>query len=211
MKPTITSPPRRERGIALIAALLILLVITILGMAMFRGFGLQLRLGTNTRDKVRAFTAATTAQNYAEWYLTANNGANSVATTDCTGTAPAAVTTQMVCSNIIPATTGAPDTWGAAFTYNPQNNMVTTAGAQLSYSQLPQFYISYLGAAGTGPSYNSVLGQNNTLFQIDAAGWGATPQAVAVVESAYKVSTISTNIPPTAGSTTQKNVSLGGP
>jgi type IV pilus assembly protein PilX len=210
MIPTSASTPQRQRGIALIAALLILLVITILGMAMFRGFGLQLRLGSNARDKVRAFTAATTAQNYAEWYLTANNGANSVATTDCSGTAVASVTSQMVCSNAIATTVGSPDTWAAAFTYTP-TNMVTTGGQQWTYSQPPQFYITYIGASGTGPSYNSVTGQNNTLFQIDAAGWGSTPQAVAVVESAYKVSTISTNIPPSGGSVVQKNVFLGGP
>jgi len=206
-----TATRHPERGVALISALLILLVVTILGIAMFRSYGLQQRLGGNTREKSRAFHAATSSQNFAEWYLTANNGANAAATTSCSGQKTADATTVMVCANAIPTTVAQPDTWGASFTYKPPN-MSTTAGAQGAYAQAPQFYISYLGAPGTGPSYNSVLGQNNTLFQVDAAGWGGTSQTVAVVESTFKVSSITTSIPPATGSSVvQKNVFLGGP
>jgi type IV pilus assembly protein PilX len=205
-----TNTRRRIRGVALIAALLIMLVITILGMAMFRGYGLEQRIGSNTREKSRALTAAMTSQNYAEWYLTANNGANAVTTTNCSGTAVASATTNMVCLNIIPTTVAQPDTWGAAFTYSPPG-MSTTAAGQGSYIQLPQFYISYLGSSGAGTSYNSVTGQNSTLFQIDAAAWAGSSQTAAVVESAYKVLSISTSIPPSSTNVIQKDVSLGGP
>jgi len=215
MISNITNAPRRERGVALIAALLILIVITILGMAMFRSYGLQQKIGGNTREKSRAFNAALASQDFAEWYLTSNNGANSTATTTCSGINAATVTTPMVCSNPIPTTVSQPDTWGAAFTYTPTPGsgpaFSTTAGTQGSYSQVPQFYISYLGAAGTGTAYVAPLGQNRTLFQVDAAGWAGTSQTVAVVESAYTVSSIGTTIPPSASNTVQKNVSLGGP
>jgi type IV pilus assembly protein PilX len=194
---------------ALVAALLILLVITILGMAMFRNYGLEQRIGSNAREKARALTAANSSQNYAEWYLTANNGANAVTTTNCSGTVAASATTNMVCSNVIPTTVAQPDTWGAAFTYAPPG-MTTTAG-QGSYIQLPRFYISYLGSSGNGTSYNSVTGQNQTLFQIDAAGWAGSSQTAAVVESAYKVLSISTSIPPSSSNVIQKDVYLGGP
>jgi type IV pilus assembly protein PilX len=70
-----TSAPRRQRGVALIAAILILLVITILGIAMFRSYGMQQRIGSNTRDKSRAVHSAMASQNFAEWFLTQNNGA----------------------------------------------------------------------------------------------------------------------------------------
>ena len=219
MITNITNAPRRERGVALIAALLILIVITILGMAMFRSYGLQQKIGGNTREKSRAFNAALASQDFAEWYLTSNNGANSTAQTTCAGTNAASVTTVMVCSNPIPASVSQPDTWGAAFTYTPTPppgpgagiTFSTAAGTQGSYAQLPQFYITYLGAAGTGPSYVSTLGQNRTMFQVDAAGWAGTAQTVAVVESAFTVSSIGTTIPPSASNTVQKNVSLGGP
>jgi type IV pilus assembly protein PilX len=211
MKYTTTSAPRRQRGIALIAAILILLVITILGMAMFRGYGMQQRIGGNTRDKSRAFHAAMAGQNFAEWYLTQNNGANAATTATCSGTKDAVTAAQaatpMVCINVIPTSVAYPDTWGAAFTYTP-TGMSTTAGAG-AYSQVPQFYISSLGSPSGGSSYKSPIGQTQAMFQIDAAGWGGTPQAVAVVESSYIVSAISTTLPPSASGQVQKNVFLG--
>jgi type IV pilus assembly protein PilX len=211
MKYTTTSAPRRQRGIALIAAILILLVITILGMAMFRGYGMQQRIGGNTRDKSRAFHAAMAGQNFAEWYLTQNNGANAATTATCSGTKDAVTAAQaatpMVCINVIPTSVAYPDTWGAAFTYTP-TGMSTTAGAG-AYSQVPQFYISSLGSPSGGSAYKSPIGQTQAMFQVDAAGWGGTPQAVAVVESSYVVSAISTTVPPSASGQVQKNVFLG--
>lgn len=195
---------------ALIAALLVLLVITILGMAMFRSYGMQQRIGGNTRDKARAFHAAMASQDYAEWFLTGNNGANAVSTTDCTTVAAASATTAMVCTNVIPTTVSQPDTWGAAFTYQP-TGMSIQAGAVGSYYHVPEFYISNLGSPNSSPSYKSPLGQNQALFQIDAAGWGSTAQTVAVVESTFLVSSISTDIPPSSSNVVQKNVFLGGP
>jgi type IV pilus assembly protein PilX len=211
-----TSAPRRQRGIALIAAILILLVITILGMAMFRSYGMQQRIGGNSRDKSRAFHAAMSSQNFAEWYLTQNNGANAATTGTCTGTADAVKTatpvtgstlmTPMVCSNVIPTTVAYPDTWGAAFTYTP-TGMNTTSGT--TYAQVPQFYISALGSPSGGTAYKSPIGQTQALFQIDAAGWGGTPQAVAVVESSFIVSAISTTVKPSTSGQIRKNVFLG--
>ena len=203
-----TTPPRRQRGIALMAAMLILLVITILGMAMFRSYGMQQRIGGNTRDKSRAFHAAMAGQSYAEWFLTGNNGANAGMTATCSGVAASSPTTPMVCSNVIPTSVAQPDTWGAAFTYTP-TGMSTTSGAAGSYAKVPQFYISSLGSANGGPAYKSPIGQTQALFQVDAAGWGGTPQAVAVVESSYVVSAISTTIPPSSSGQVQKNVFLG--
>lgn len=207
-----TSAPRRQRGVALIAAILILLVITILGMAMFRGYGMQQRIGGNTRDKSRAFHSAMAGQNFAEWYLTQNNGANAATTATCSKVTDAltdiAANTPLVCINVIPTTVAYPDTWGAAFTYTP-TGMSTTAGGPGSYAQVPQFYISSLGSPTGGSTYKSPIGQTQALFQIDAAGWGGTPQAVAVVESSYIVSAISTTNPPSSSGQVQKNVFLG--
>ena len=206
-----TSAPRRQRGIALIAAILILLVITILGMAMFRGYGMQQRIGGNTRDKSRAFHSAMAGQNFAEWYLTQNNGANAATTETCSKVtdAVAAITanTALVCINVIPTTVAYPDTWGAAFTYTPTG--MSTAAGPGAYAQVPQFYISSLGSPTGGSTYKSPIGQTQALFQIDAAGWGGTPQAVAVVESSYIVSAISTTNPPSSSGQVQKNVFLG--
>jgi type IV pilus assembly protein PilX len=200
--------PRRQRGIALMAAILILLIITILGMAMFRSYGMQQRIGGNTRDKARAFHSAMAGESYAEWFLTGNNGSNALATKVCTGVGQASPTAEMVCSNIIPTTVAQPDTWGAAFTYNPGNNMNTTPGAFGSYAKLPQFYISSLGSPTGGSTYKSPIGQTQAMFQIDAAGWGGTPQTLAVVESSYIVSSTATTIPPSSSGQVQKTIFL---
>ena len=192
------------------AAILILLVITILGMAMFRGYGMQQRIGGNTRDKSRAFHSAMAGQNFAEWYLTQNNGANAATTETCskvTGALTAiAANTPLVCINVIPTSVAYPDTWGAAFTYTP-TGMNTTSST--TYAQVPQFYISALGSPTGGSTYKSPIGQTQALFQIDAAGWGGTPQAVAVVESSYVVSSIATTVPPSASGQLQKGVFQG--
>lgn len=192
------------------AAILILLVITILGMAMFRGYGMQQLIGGNTRDKSRAFHAAMAGQNYAEWFLTGNDGANAATTATCATPVIPAVSTgvAMVCSNVIPTTVSQPDTWGGGFSYQP-TGMSTTSGQLGSYAQLPQFYISALGSPTGGPAYKSKIGQTQAMFQIDAAGWGGTPQAVAVVESSYIVSSTSTTNPPSKSGQVTKNIFLG--
>jgi type IV pilus assembly protein PilX len=203
------SAPRRQRGVALIAAILILLVITILGMAMFRSYGMQQRIGGNTRDKARAVHAAMASQNFAEWFLTGNNGANAATTATCSGTTnavtAAAAGTPMVCSNIIPTTVASPDTWGAAFTYQP-TGMNMTAGGLDSYEQVPQFYISALGSPTGGSIYKSPIGETQAMFQVDAAGWGATAQAVSVVESSYVVQSYPTTFAPGVSGQGQKGV-----
>jgi Tfp pilus assembly protein PilX len=56
---------------------------------------------------------------------------------------------------------------------------VATPGADY-YSSTPIFYIAYLGASPGG------LG---SVYQIDAAGFGGTPNTVAVVESTFLVQT----------------------
>ena len=61
--------PRRERGMALITGLLLLLVVTIIAMSMFRSFGMQEKIAGNTREKDRALNAAISAQQYAESWL----------------------------------------------------------------------------------------------------------------------------------------------
>jgi Tfp pilus assembly protein PilX len=58
--------------------------------------------------------------------------------------------------------------------------MNTSTLAANSYYQKPRFYISDLQTAADG---------KGRLFQIDAVGFGATANAVAVVESTFEVTT----------------------
>ena len=51
-----------QRGVALISAMLLLIIITILGMSMFRSFPTQEKIAGNVREKERALHAANSAQ-----------------------------------------------------------------------------------------------------------------------------------------------------
>ncbi len=55
-----------QRGMTLIAAMLLLLVITILGVGMFHSFGIQERIAGNTREKHRALHSAETTEVHVE-------------------------------------------------------------------------------------------------------------------------------------------------
>ncbi|HEY3786432.1 MAG TPA: PilX N-terminal domain-containing pilus assembly protein [Steroidobacteraceae bacterium] len=192
--PTAVGP---QRGMALISALLLLLVVTIMAISMFRSYGMQEKIAGNTREKQRALNSAVSAQQYAEWLL---QSGVAPATAACNALVPA--TTPQVCNN--PLNTLGPGgigdytilPWGVGviftpFTTNNGNvdgllNTVSTSPStsgsgllkQESYYQTPNFYIQDLGALATG---------NGEVYQVDAVGYGGTSNAVAVVESTYLI------------------------
>jgi type IV pilus assembly protein PilX len=185
MCATIHRPPA-ERGIVLVSSLLLLVVVTIMAVSMFRSFGIQERIAGNLREKHRALHAAESAQQYAEWWLTSANNVSIVAPCNTVLTATT-VTIGQVCSNklktaIAPAVvTSIP--WKIGGTevgtdYTVPTMTVNTTSAFGTYYKPPRFYISLLGASAAA---------NGNVYQIDAIGYGGTPNAVAVVESTYLV------------------------
>lgn len=196
---------------ALVAALLLLVVITILGVTMFRSYGLTERVAGNTRERERAVNAAMSAQAYAEFYLNGNKGANSVQNQDCSklGQVTASMSAVMVCTNALTNVTQVP--WTNSFSYTPPG-MSTTAGSVGAYSQGPQLYITFLGASnGSNQSYSNQSGQNSSLFQIDAVAWGGAGNTVAVVESGYKVMTAYSPTDPSSTGQAVRSYNLANP
>jgi type IV pilus assembly protein PilX len=189
----------RQGGIVLVASLLLLLVITILALAMFRGMGLGEKIAGNVREKQRALHAAMVAEQYAELLMGSGNlGGNLVSCgPSSTGTGSASDTnyTQVVmCTNginpataapnnpnpaILPWTDGAGNPLGITYTLPAAIPMNLNANGitSNSYSQAPAFYIQYMGAAPDG----------GIVFKIDALGYGGSPLSVAVVESTYEI------------------------
>ena len=194
--PTPRLAVRGQRGIALISSLLLLLVITILGLSMFRSFPTQEKIAGNVREKERALHAATSAQQFAEWWLI-----NNVATGDTVCAAQAAPPNANInpgsipiCSNQLDALLGNPldptlpaaaVPWGGGqigVQYVPIGMTVTgnplqTAGDS-TYAGSPMFYIADLGAAGDA---------QGEAYQIDAYAYGGSTSTVAVVESVYEL------------------------
>jgi type IV pilus assembly protein PilX len=180
-----------QRGMVLVTSLLLLVVVTILAIGMFHSFGLDEKIAGNTREKQRALQAAVSAEQFAEWWLSIGNAVSNVT---CSGmvTAP----TVQICANTLPSVIvgGAANIalvpWTISGTpvgvsYTPPNMTVQT-GASITagtYYSNPVFYISYLGV-GTGPN-----GATGGVYQIDAAGYGGSPNSAAVVESTYILQT----------------------
>jgi type IV pilus assembly protein PilX len=200
-----------ERGMALISALLVLLVLTILAVGMFRSFGIQQKMAGNTRERQRALHASESAQSFAEWWLSSGAGINATAGVQCTGLVSA--NSAQVCSNLLTtvmasATNGVatvPWTIGGAevgVTFIPPGLTVGTDGPNMYYLA-PRFYISYL----TG-SYNTQTGTTTSSYQVDATGYGGSANAIAVVESTYVVSSTYTT---QSQSSKSKFYNLGGP
>jgi type IV pilus assembly protein PilX len=169
----------KQRGVVLMSSLMLLVVVTILGLAMFRSFGLQERIAGNTRERQRALHAAEGAQTYAEWWLSTNS---STAPTVCNSTLSANLNQGQICSNKLSDTVASVVTvpWssgGASLgvTYNPGNAMnVTKTAAQDTYYDVPRFYIADMGVSADG---------RGEIYKVNAAGYGATANTVAVVES----------------------------
>ena len=165
-----TSPPallQHQRGVALIASLLIMLLMTIVALSVFRNNNLTERLSGGTRDKQRAFQVAQAALSYGEWWLTQQT---TTTLTPVTCSTTANLTTLQVCS--VPA--GSTASLVAALKvyqgFVPTNMVVNAGGGlaangDINYSQNPGIYISTNGIL-------TATGQ--TLYQVTAIGYGGT-------------------------------------
>ncbi len=177
---------RTDQGYVLITALLLLLVLTILGISLFRSFGLEEKIAGNTREKTRARLAAESALQYAEWWLTQGN--NTANDTDCTSLLNANLNQSAVCTNALTSmvsdVTAVP--WSAngadiGVQYTPPGLTVSgDAGGANAYYEAPRYYISLVGMAKDG---------QGVIYRIDAEGFGGTPDAVAEVEATYELGT----------------------
>lgn len=173
-----------NRGIALITALILLVVITLLGVTMSRGFIAQERNAGNTREKQRAFEAAESTLRFAERWLIQGNGnvpvvCNSLISAD---TSPQSVA---ICSNALTSAQSAAVPWkvtvGGAdlgYSYTPTALSVGTTGGTSSYVITPRFYISPLGLDPSG---------TQQLYQVTAMAQGGNSSSNAVVQSVFAV------------------------
>jgi type IV pilus assembly protein PilX len=177
----------RQRGMALITSVLLLIVMTIMALSMMRSYGIQERIAGNTRDKQRAINAAISAQEYAETWLNAGTGTT---TTACTSVVVSTNGGGQVCATALTNTTLNTLPWTAGVTYSQftqaggngvMASLASSGGTVGAYSLAPVYYIADMGTA----SYNGTTGE---LYQIDAVGYGGSKSTVAIVESTYLVS-----------------------
>jgi type IV pilus assembly protein PilX len=175
---------RRERGFIMVTGLLFLVVMTMLGLALFRSSGLLDRLTANTRDKQRSFESAQAALEYGFWWL--NTPAGGGTGSSCAANTSATVATLHVCTEALSTslTTIAGLSWvPQAFSYTPPNMTVASgggmnaAGTDINYQAPPGLYLENLGLSSDGKT---------TYYQGTAYGYGGDSNTVSVVRSTYK-------------------------
>jgi type IV pilus assembly protein PilX len=171
----------RQRGMVLVTALLMLVVVTLLAVSMFRSFGLDEKIAGNVREKQRALSAAEMAEEYAEWWLANGLAGTPVA---CAGQVLSSV--GQVCTAASTATTDFTSLpWPARVKYvyaaNAATTMNTTTSGPSYYSQPPFYSITFLGTTST-----------SNMYQIDAVGYSGSTDTAAVVEANYAISVSNT-------------------
>jgi type IV pilus assembly protein PilX len=177
--------PRRERGFILVTGLLFLVVMTLLGLALFRSSGLLDRLTANTRDKQRSFEAAQASLEYGYWWLNTPAGGGDGKT--CATNTNATVATIHVCTEALSTslTSIATLDWiSKAFAYTLPNMTVVAggggmnaAGTDINYQAPPGLYLENLGLSSDGKT---------TFYQGTAYGYGGDMNTASVVRSTYK-------------------------
>ena len=191
MSARMAPPAAVQRGMALISSLLLLMIITILALSMFRGFGTQEKIAGNLREKDRAFHAADSAQQYAEWWLAQGNNA-AIGAGACAALLNANLGQGQICNQTLPNASGLPAgtpvvqvplPWALGVIYTPPNMLLQSLGqasvlGNPNYWATPGFYIADLGVAADGAG---------EAYQIDAYGYGGAATTVAIVESTYEV------------------------
>ena len=181
------SVARLERGMALISSLLLLMIITLMALAMFRGVNTEEKIAGNLREKDRALHSAEAAQQYGEWWLLqgSNVAVGSIACAAGVLTATALNPNGQICAVGQTAQTmfgdmTLPANWTIRTEYQPWVWAWGTTGlnGDVAYAQVPAFYISDLGLAADGAG---------EAYQVAAYGFGASTGSIAVVESVYEV------------------------
>jgi type IV pilus assembly protein PilX len=178
-----------QRGVVLIAALAVLLMLTLLSVSMFRSFGLEERITGNSREKAHAFYAAQTALQYAEQQLLSPTlgqpvtcGA-SISYVAGSLTVCDAATTPSQASEVSP--TNITGQWAAvsgstAYSLPSSFSTASTSAGTSTYLYAPpQYVVGYLGPDPSTPG--------GYLYSVTALGYGANAAASAVVTSVYSV------------------------
>lgn len=173
----------RHKGVMLVTTLLMLLVVGVLAITMFRGFGQQEKSAGNQLDKQRADAAAHSALQFGEWWLREGYASAPVA---CAGVVVVQDASSLkVCDAALAAPASVP--WDARFDYSPHETFSVDAAAGLhattgdaQYAGLPSLHITYLGVGGASGGA--------PVYQITATAQGGRDDTVSVVQSTFELS-----------------------
>ncbi len=185
---------RSQRGAVLTVSLLILLVMTIIGVASMGSTTLQEKMSNNNRQSQIALQAAEVALRNGEAYLVANISSVNDLATNFNATAPVTglyserAPLVGVATRPLPANTNIFDDTGWLATGNAIPVTTTMSGL----TQQPRFIIEYMGRVGEPPKTGYVNKKPDTrqyAFRITAIGWGegTNPTARYILQSSFRM------------------------
>jgi type IV pilus assembly protein PilX len=180
--------PARQRGVALIVALVLLLIVTLLAVGSMRGTALQERVSANMYDRSVAFQRSEAAMRAAEAAITADWRIANLGGLDCSAAGA------NNCSLVPPNT----------FT-SDNTNWVTTGSVHSVNSTIapgtPQYRIEFMGTGPSESNYgvdaNADYGNYGSAYPPDSVAYyrvtarssnpgDATDRSVVVLQSTYK-------------------------
>jgi type IV pilus assembly protein PilX len=190
--PERSCPAFRQSGAVLVLSLLILLVMTVLGVAAMGTTTLQERMASNNRQQQVAFQAAEAALRAAEAYLSANITSVTALRTNFNSGAPV----DGLYAERAPVTGVATYPLPASFDIYDDSDWLTAGNAVnvntlTTVTQTPRYIIEYVGRVGPPPTdYSGKKPDTRQYgFLITAIGWGegATPNSRYLVQSSYRI------------------------
>jgi type IV pilus assembly protein PilX len=174
-----------QHGVALIASLIIMLMMTIIALSAMRGSGTFEKMAGNTREKQRSLQVAQDSLVYGEWWLSQTTNATAVANPVACSTTVTFATMQ-VCNSPL---SGVPATTLAMYSkFKPSTSMTVAAGGgtatsgDINYASNPGIYIAVMPGKYSG--------QSVPLYQVTAIGYGGVSGAngtVSIVQSLYEL------------------------
>jgi type IV pilus assembly protein PilX len=192
MKNSSSTPhhlPARERGIALVIVLLLLLMVTVLGTALLRVQTAEQRISVNAGNHSIANVNAEATLRYAECGLEGGCGGASWVPTSFLEDSAGLFTLNSLTGSSVSAQT--PNSTAPAVTWKaPAGNTLPYAGPTLQTASTPQYVIEKLapvvlpGDSMSQEQYNGVGGA--TPYQITAYANGADSSSQSVLQSTFR-------------------------
>ncbi|WP_295886799.1 PilX N-terminal domain-containing pilus assembly protein [uncultured Thiohalocapsa sp.] len=159
---------RRQRGVALAVALILLLVMTLLSVAGLRGTGMQERMASNLRDRNLAFQSAESALRAAETALVAGGGAGSPAVS-----APGDLGWWEAC-------------WEGSVTGCPPAVVHPVDTAAWGIAAAPEYRLERLRAGNYGSLAADEALSSPPLYRITVRAVGGTADSVVLLQSTFR-------------------------
>lgn len=173
---------KQQRGAVLLVGLIMLLLLTIIGMASIRGSDLQERMAGNMRDRSLAFDAAETALRRGEDTVSGLAGL----TLPAINTAGYYEDLNKTTNNALPdrPTIWDKTVWGTS-------GKALTAGTLAGVGEQPRFIVEKVlvtvstKSLGSGVDFTSDTGSVGEFFRVTARGTGGTADAEVVLQSSF--------------------------